>query len=125
MRVLLVDDNEGFLAMLAEYLTESGDFEIVGTAQTGSAALQMIQSNAPQLLITDLSMPDLTGLELIEQIKAQYPNLPTVILTLFDTSRHRQAAKQAGADGFVSKQQMDTDLLPALQQITNHQHPAV
>jgi two-component system response regulator NreC len=68
--------------------------------------------------LIDLAMSDLPGLDLIPQLRAALPEIGIIALTLFDTDDYRQAALAAGADGFVSKNTMNTDLIPTIQKIT-------
>jgi DNA-binding NarL/FixJ family response regulator len=72
----------------------------------------------PDVALIDLSMSDLPGLELIPQLRCAQPKMGIIALTLMDTNDYRKAALAAGADDFVSKNTMNTDLLPAIQKIT-------
>lgn len=114
-RVLIVDDNQKFLAMLQEFLSEYEGIEVVGAAASAQEALGLIDDTRPQVLIIDLWMPDMSGLELTHFVKSRWPRLTTVVLTLFDSPHHRKAAFDAGADAFVGKARMDSELVPAIQ----------
>ena len=116
-RIMLVDDNLGFLMVLREYLAEVPEIEIVGTALTAEDALQTLDDLHPSLVIMDFSMPGMTGPDLTRAIKKRWPSITTIILTLFDSPHHREAANAAGADAFVAKNRMDTDLLPVLERL--------
>lgn len=105
--------------VLREYLADVPDVEIVGTALTGEDALKTLGDLRPTLVIMDFSMPGMTGPDLTRAIKERWPTVATVILTLFDSPHHREAANEAGADAFVPKSRMDTDLLPVLQRLVN------
>ena len=114
-RILIVDDNAGFLEILSEFLAEFDDMDVVGTAPSAEEALRLFSERGPDTLITDLSMPGMTGIELIRAVKSLKPTTRTVILTLFDSPQHRRAAQDAGADAFVPKASMDTDLPTVLE----------
>lgn len=114
VRVVLVDDNPSFLAVSREFLDGHDDIEVVGTATSGPDALALIESARPSAVITDLVMPGMNGFELTQQIKQRWPEIHVIIMTMHDTVRHRDAAIQAGASGFVTKAKMDSDLVPAL-----------
>lgn len=114
-QIMLVDDNQDFLAVSQEFLEAFEGLRVVGTATSGREALDLLGRISPTLLIVDVSMPEMNGLELTQQVKKQWPNLPIIVLTLLDTPLHRQAALQAGADAFVTKASMDDDLIPAIQ----------
>jgi two-component system response regulator NreC len=116
--VLLVDDNPIFLHCAKRFLQKRQDVIVVGTVSGGKWAINLAQNLKPDVALIDLSMSDLPGLELIPQLRAALPEIGIIALTLFDTDDYREAALAAGADGFVSKNTMNTDLIPAIQKIT-------
>lgn len=116
--VLLVDDNPAFLRMATRFLQEHcGSVVVVaGVAGGGEEALVKAQDLQSEVVLLDLAMPDLPGLEVIPRLRAALPEVGIVVLTLLDVAAYRQAALEAGADGFVSKATLGADLLPAIQQ---------
>jgi DNA-binding NarL/FixJ family response regulator len=120
-RVLLVDDNPEFLAVSREFLEAHGEVEVVGTATSAQEAFALIESAQPSMLITDLVMPSINGLELTQQVKKRWPHICVIVLTMHNTARHRDAAINAGADAFVTKANLDTDLIPAIIDLQNRQ----
>lgn len=116
--VLLVDDNPAFLRMATRFLQEHcGNVVVVaGVAGGGEEALVKAQDLRPEVVLLDLAMPNLPGLEVIPRLRAALPEVGIVVLTLLDVTAYRQAALKAGADGFVSKATLGTDLLSAIQQ---------
>ncbi len=114
IRVLLVDDHAEFLAALARFLSVDPTVKAVGQAHSGTEALKRTAELGPDLVLVDLSMPDMNGLEVTRQLK-RLPNAPCVImLTMHDLPQYRAAAKAAGADGFVSKAGFGTQLRPTI-----------
>lgn len=113
--VMLVDDNPTFLRVATRFLEAHDEVAIVGTAGGGKQALIEAQKLRPQVILLDLTMPDLMGLEAIPRLRSILPDVGIITLTLFDTDSYRQAAFAAGADDFISKRTMDNDLLPAIQ----------
>lgn len=110
-RVLLVDDNAGFLKTASRFLAAHPEVEIVGRAFSGREALGLVTHLHPDLVLMDLAMPEMGGLEATREIKAQ-PGAPrVVILTLHDNREYRAAAKAVGADGFISKSEFGAQLL--------------
>lgn len=110
MRILLVDDSPFFLSIVTLFLNTQQGVEIVGQVQSGVEALEHAARLRPDLILMDLSMPDMDGLEATRRIKAQ-PDAPRVIiLTLHENLHYRQAAAEAGADGFISKTECSTQL---------------
>ncbi len=116
-RVLLVDDNAEFLALSQEFLASYDGFEVIGTASSAEEALQLLSQLVPTLVITDLVMPRVSGLELVQMLKRQWPELAVIIMTMMDTPYHRRAALSAGADAFVAKSNMDIDLVPTIRSL--------
>lgn len=123
--VLLVDNNLGFLRILANFLDRFGHGEVViaGTALGGKEGLTKAQSLRPQLIVIDLAMTDLHGLEAIPQLRSMLPDAGIIALTFLDSSSYRQAALAAGANEFVSKARLDTDLLPAIWRLGRGEQP--
>jgi YesN/AraC family two-component response regulator len=114
VRILLVDDNVTFLEAITRFLATQSGIEVVGWARSGHDALKLVQSLKPDLVLLDIVMPGMTGLEAAQQIKAQ-PDAPGVILlTLYDDLPYRTAAADAPVDGFVSKVDVGTQLLPLI-----------
>jgi len=115
--VLLVDDNPTFLEVASFFLQTDNGLDVVGTATDGRQALALAQSLQPQVILVDLIMPEFPGLELIPYLRELLPKVGIIALTVMDADVYRQAALAAGADDFVCKATMGTDLLPAIQRV--------
>ncbi len=113
-RILLVDDHAQFLAALARFLLGEPEVQVVGQVNSGFAALQCIAELSPDLVVLDLSMPGLNGLEVTRQLKSLPTPPRVIILTMYDLPQYREAARLAGADAFVSKRRFGTELLPSI-----------
>ncbi len=114
LRILLVDDSLTFLEAATRFLSVDARFEIVGRVLSGEEALEQVPKLCPNLVLMDLAMPRMNGLEATRHIKAQ-PSAPyVVILTLNDSSEYRLASEAVGADGFVTKSEIGTTLLPLI-----------
>jgi DNA-binding NarL/FixJ family response regulator len=114
LRILLVDDNAQFLESAARALTAVPSIEIAGRALSGHEALEQVTQLQPDLVLMDVAMPNMNGLEATRHIKAR-PNAPrVVILTLHDAPEYRAAAEAVGADDFVSKAEFDAQVLPLI-----------
>ena len=117
--VLLVDDSPEFLKMATRFLATAPEIDLVGVAFTGQDALALATTLRPGLVLMDLIMPHMNGLDATRQIKAM-PNAPiVVILTGHDTPEYRSEAVNAGADGFVYKPELFHELLPLMRRLTN------
>jgi DNA-binding NarL/FixJ family response regulator len=88
----------------------------VGEASGAEEAFATLEAVRPDVVVTDLAMPDTDGLSLIQSLNAYYPHIGIVALTLFDTREHREAALSAGAHSFVPKAILRTDLIDAIQE---------
>lgn len=114
-RVLLVDDNQTFLNAAVHALTVDPRIEVVGSALSGQEGLEIIAQKRPDLVLMDIAMPGMNGIEATRLIKAQ-PKAPrVVILTSHDLSHYRTAAKAVGADSLISKADFDSHLFPLLE----------
>ena len=111
VRVLLVDDNAEFLDSATHFLSADPEIEIVGCVLSAEAALEQAPRLHPDLVLMDLVMPGMNGLEATRQIKV-LPGAPrVVILTLYDNAEYRAAAAAVGADGFLAKSEFGALLL--------------
>jgi DNA-binding NarL/FixJ family response regulator len=114
LRILLVDDSAEFLESAARLLMLHQELCIVGRATSGSSALEQVAVLNPDLVLMDLAMPGMNGLEATRQIKARPAAPRVVIMTLYDVAEYRAAAKAATADGFIAKSSMRSQLMPML-----------
>ena len=101
--VLLVDDHEGFINAALRHFRRFTWLEIVGTAANGLEAIERSEALRPQVVLMDLAMPEMGGLQATRLIKTQDDPPYIVIASHFDDAEHREHAQRAGADGFVSK----------------------
>jgi DNA-binding NarL/FixJ family response regulator len=115
--ILLVDDSVTFLRATTQFLEAHDDIEVVGTASNGVDALDQAEKLRPQVILSDLAMPGLPGLQAIPKLREILPDAGIIALTVMNTNSFRQAALAAGADMFIPKASMRTDLLPAIRQI--------
>ncbi len=115
--VLLVDDNATFRRITLQFLAAHKDLMVVGAASCGDQALDLAPNLRPDVVLIDLAMPGLPGLETIPQLRALLPDARIITLTLMDTPSFRQAALDAGADAFVSKPTMRFELIPTIQRL--------
>jgi DNA-binding NarL/FixJ family response regulator len=114
LRILLVDDSPTFLYAMTRALTLDSRINIVGQATSGHEALDLVSAVQPDLVLMDVALPGMNGLDATRHIKAQ-PNPPRVfVLTSHDIAHYRTAAEAAGADSFVSKADFGTQLLPLI-----------
>jgi len=114
VRTLIVDDHAAFLDELAHLLAEERAIDVVGRTASGEGALEQTGTLRPDLVLMDLAMPGMGGLEATRRLKAE-PGAPHVImLSLHEHSMYCLAARDAGANGFVPKSKLGTALLPLI-----------
>ena len=114
LSTVVVDDSERILEQVCEYLETVGGFDIVGRARNGAEALACVERLSPDLVVMDLSMPVMDGLEATRRIKTRANPPKVVILTLEDAPDTMGRALNAGADGFCHKVGMDEGLVPQI-----------
>jgi CheY-like chemotaxis protein len=114
IRIMLVDDNRTFLAAVRNFLVMLPDVAVVGEAHDGSSALRLAQEVAPDLVLLDIAMPEMNGLEVAESL-SQFEEPPNFIfLSMHDSQSYRAAARDLGAYGYVSKGDFVVDLVPLI-----------
>jgi DNA-binding NarL/FixJ family response regulator len=111
-RLLLADDHEELLAEVTELL--SREFEIVGAASDGATLLAMAATLQPDVVVTDVKMPKLGGIDAGRRLLARGMCKAVVVLTVFDDPQLAQTALQAGIQGYVLKVNAGEDLIPAI-----------
>ena len=117
IRVVVADDSRTALRAVCAYLDFEGQFEIVGTASDGLSVLQQVESLCPDLVLTDLSMPRMTGLEAAMQLRKSVPEVRILIFTELNGLLLREECLQVGADGFVEKSQMPEKLMEEVRRL--------
>jgi two-component system response regulator NreC len=119
VRVLVVDDHPAFREALSSALDLVPDIEVAGQAGGGIAALTEAEQLDPDIVIMDLSMPDLSGIEAMRRIHELRPDLPVVILTAHADDGVEREAREAGASGFLAKGTGLRDLVIVLHEATD------
>lgn len=128
VRVLLADDHAVLRAGLALLLNGQQDFVVVGEASSGLAVTALAEELQPDLILLDLSMPGLSGLEAIPIIKQKAPDTQILVLTMHDDPEYLRQALKSGASGYILKKAADTELLSAMRSVMLGEvyiHPAM
>ena len=118
-RVMLVDDHNLVRSGMAALLNQHGEFEVVAEATNGFEALEKIKLVACDLLIVDLAMPRLGGIEVITEIRKKNRQMKILVLSMYDDAQFVARAMKAGANGFLLKHAMDEDLFLAIESVFN------
>jgi len=116
-RIVIVDDHPLFRKGLQEMIHSDGTFAVCGEAGNAAEAMEIIRKLNPDLAIVDLSLPGANGIELIKNIRAEFPRLPILVLSMHDESLYAVRALRAGADGFVMKHEAMANVIQAIREV--------
>lgn len=116
-RIVLADDHMMMRQGLKRILEAAADLEVIGEAGNGLELLEVLKGLTPDLVVLDISMPHLRGIEAIHEVKAIHPHLKVLILTMHREIELLNAAISAGANGYVLKEDADTQLFAAIAQV--------
>jgi DNA-binding NarL/FixJ family response regulator len=115
--VVLVDDHELVRQGIAAMLNSSGDVQVVGEAKTGREALEVARRQLPDVVLMDVRMPDMDGLEATRKLKEERPRTAVVMLTMHDNPAYLRDAVRAGAAGYLLKDVSKDELADAIRQV--------
>ena len=118
-RLLLVDDHPLFRKGLEELIHSDPDFAVCGEAGNAAEAMEVIRKLNPDMAIVDLSLPGANGIELIKNIRAEFPALPILVLSMHDESLYALRALRAGADEYVMKHEAMVNVVQAIHEVFN------
>src|SRR5881628_1163980 len=117
IRVLLVDDHELVRQGVASMLAKAEDLTIVGEARTGREAIEVARKELPDVILMDVRMPDMDGLEATRRIKEERSRTAIIILTMHENPTYLREAVRSGAAGYLLKDVSRDELLDAVKQI--------
>jgi len=103
IRVILADDHQVVRRGIRDFLTESGQIEVLAEAENGDDAMQLIERYRPDVAVLDIQMPGHSGIEVVKWVRSQHLPVGTLILTAYDDDPYLMAALEAGTNGFVLK----------------------
>jgi DNA-binding NarL/FixJ family response regulator len=114
IRVVLADDHDLVRSGIKGLLDRMPDVRVVGEAGNGEELLAVVNGELPDLVITDISMPDMDGIAAVERMHALYPQLPILVLSMYDTRDFVKRALDAGAQGYLMKSSAASQLEDAV-----------
>ncbi len=118
-RIVIVDDHPLFRKGLEELIHSDGAFAVCGEAGNAGEAMDVIRRLNPDLAIVDLSLPGANGIELLKNIRAEFPKLPILVLSMHDESLYALRALRAGAEGYVMKHEAMANVITAIREVFN------
>ena len=117
IKVLLVDDQKTIRYQLQRMLSNQADLKVVGTASDGKRAIALTESLQPDVILIDIEMPEMNGIEAASKIQQRFPNCKILILSSHEKPEYVQKIISAGADGYVLKTTPIGDLVIAIQSV--------
>ena len=119
IRILIVDDHTLFREGVRAILKAVSDFEIVGEASTGLEAIEMVSTLKPNIILMDIQMPDMNGVEATQQILETHPEIGIIILTMLEDDDSLFSALRVGARGYVLKGADKVEMVRSIRSVAN------
>ena len=116
-KVLLVDDHPILRAGLGKLINQEADMMICGEAEDGPTAFDLAGTLNPDIAVIDISLKGSNGIELVKNLKARYPDLPTLVLSMHDESLYAERALRAGSLGYIMKEEAIEQVLVAIRKV--------
>jgi DNA-binding NarL/FixJ family response regulator len=114
IRILLADDYEMVRAILCQIIEKAGDLQVIAMASNGQEALNQAIKHCPDVAVLDLSMPIMDGVEATKQICSKCPGIGVLMVSTYNTPQHIHRSIEAGALGYILKDEVKRDLLTAI-----------
>jgi DNA-binding NarL/FixJ family response regulator len=116
-QIFIVEDHQVMREAYQMLLEMEPDLEVCGTAATGEDALSALKATQPDLMLVDVSLPGMSGIELVQQLQTRYPTLPTLVISGHDETVYAEQALRAGAKGYLDKKGLSHIMLDAIRQV--------
>ncbi|MBA2658439.1 MAG: response regulator transcription factor [Nitrosospira sp.] len=117
MNILIVDDHAIVRQGLKQILLESDSTIFIREADCGSDAIRQVREGQWNVVVLDISLPDRNGIDILKQIKKEYPKIPVLMLSMHEESLYAIRALKAGASGYITKQSAPGELMAAIHQV--------
>ena len=114
VRIGIVEDQAGVAESLKKLINRADGFQVVGTYPNGEAALEQIPGHKPDLVLMDIGLPGISGIECVRSLKALLPSLPIIMLTVYEDGEHLFDSLKAGANGYLLKRTTGEKLVEAI-----------
>jgi DNA-binding NarL/FixJ family response regulator len=116
-RLLIVDDHPILRKGLSMLINQEPDLVVEGEAEDGRRVMEMVETMRPDLVIIDISLPGMDGIDLLKNIKIRYPDLPTLVVSMHDEALFAERALRAGARGYIMKQEAVEKVLTGIRRV--------
>jgi DNA-binding NarL/FixJ family response regulator len=119
IRIVVVDDHPLFRHGLVQLLNSEKSFSVCGEASSASEAMTVVRSQRPSMVIADLGLKGANGLELTKSLRAEFPKMPVLVLSMHDEPTYAVRSLRAGANGYVTKEEALSSVLVAVREVVN------
>ena len=116
-RILIVEDHEVVRESFSELISLEPDLEVSGAVSSGTEALARLAEALPDIILVDISLPKMSGIDLLHRLRAQHPTLKALIVSGHERELYVRQAEQAGAAGYISKHEAAKTLLPTIRRV--------
>lgn len=110
-RIVVIDDHDVIVEALASRIGRTSDMTLVGAAPTGEQGMALVDRDKPTVVILDLGLPDMKGIDVCRKLREKYPDLAIIILTAYSDPKYALEAEVAGASAFVSKETKGKEIM--------------
>ncbi|NNG22589.1 response regulator [Telluria aromaticivorans] len=117
IRVFIADDHAIVREGLKQILAEQGDIIVAGEAETGLDAIKLVGKSRPHVMLLDISLPDRNGIEVLKQVRKDWPDLAVLMLSMHREDQYAIRSLKAGASGYMTKQSAPRELVTAIRQV--------
>jgi DNA-binding NarL/FixJ family response regulator len=117
IEVIVVDDHPAIRDAIADTIADQKDVELIGVAGTASEAFELVRQHEPDVAVVDISLGDAHGLDLVKNLRAQYPNLEVVVFSMYDETVYAERAIRAGARGYLMKSESTQSVVDAIRAV--------
>lgn len=118
IKVAVVEDNKTTREGLKTIINLSGDFECVCVCETGEEALKMLPKHSPSVVLMDIQLPNMSGIECVAKLKRVYPGIIVIMITVYEDPDRIFSALRAGATGYILKRSLPQEVLSAIREAT-------
>ena len=117
LRILVADDHAIVRKGLKQILAETPDIQVAGEASDGNQALNQVRDGAYDLVLLDIAMPGVSGLDVLKQLKSEMPDLPVLMLSMYPEEQYAVRTLKAGASGYLTKERAPEELIAAIRKV--------
>jgi DNA-binding NarL/FixJ family response regulator len=119
IRVLIADDHAVVRQGLKQILGDTPEMLVAGEAATGQQVLDKVRAESWDVVVLDISMPDLSGLDVLKQIRSERPKLPVLVLSMYSEDQYAMRVLKAGASGYLTKESATDELVKAIRKVVS------